>query len=60
VVPDNVAGRDVGQHRNAQAAPTVLMHGDNRSGGGPAFGHHVEHKFDGRADDDGAGEHGVR
>lgn len=60
MVADDVAGRHVGQHGDAQAAPTVLVHGDNRGGRGAALGDDVEDEFDRRADRDGAGEHRVR
>ncbi len=59
VVADDVGGRDVGQHRDAQTASPVLVHGNDRGGGRPAFGHHVKNKFDRGADNDGAGEHSV-
>ena len=60
MVPDDVTGGYVGQHRDAQAAPAVLMHGDDGGGGGAAFGHDVEHEFDRWTDGDRAREDRVR
>lgn len=60
VVADDVVGGDVGQHRDAQAAPPVLVHGDDRGGGGPALGHHVQDELDRWADDHRTREHRVR
>jgi hypothetical protein len=59
VVADDVAGGDVGEHRDGDAPFAVLRRGDHRGGGRAAFRDDVDDEFDRWPDQNGTREHRV-